>query len=201
MGDCELMLHLLDTVWLNTYVAQKIPTRFRSVLELDDLLQEIHLAAVESVSGFDESEPHAFERWLTSIAQRKLIDAIRIAKAIKRGGPPQPARTRDRQISPEVDLFHQLISPTDTPSGVFANHEEEAAVKFALTLLNPDRRKVVYLRFYEDRSYKQIAARMGRSTSAVGSLLYRALRQLRGLLRTAVREVNERERRAAQRDD
>ena len=103
MDKPELMLRLLDAVWLNNYVAQTIPARYMSVLQPDDVLQDIPLAAFESLSGFDSLAPRAFEPWLKSIAQPKLIDAIRIAKAVKRGGRLQPAPMQGRQESPATD--------------------------------------------------------------------------------------------------
>ena len=52
MDETELTLQLLDAAWLKTYVANKIPARYRSALHPDDVLQDIHVAAVESVSDF-----------------------------------------------------------------------------------------------------------------------------------------------------
>lgn len=201
MDKRELTLHLLDPDWLGAYVTQTIPARYISALEPDDVLQDILLAAFAGASDFVETGPGAFERWLKSIAQCKLIDAIRIAKAVKRGGGLQPALMRDRRESSRADLFHKLISPADTPSGVASTVEAEKAVNIALAGLQPDRKKAVHLRFFEDRSAEQIAAVMGRSTAAVRSLLYRALKDLRGLLLPAFQELNERQRRAAARDD
>ena len=201
MDKRELTLHLLEAEWLPTYVTQTIPARYMSALEPDDVLQGIYIAAFASVSAFVEIGPDAFQRWLKSIAQRKLIDAIRIAKAVKRGGRLRPALMPDGQESSGADLFHKLISPAETPSGVAAAVEAAKAVNIALAALHPDRRQAVHLRFFEDRSLKQIAAVMGKSNAAVRSLLYRALQDLRGLLLPAFRELNERQRRAAARDD
>ena len=47
-----------------------------------------------------------------------------------------------------------------------------------LEALPVDQREVVRLRFYEDQSFRDVAARMGRSEGAVKQLLRRALKAL-----------------------
>ena len=48
-----------------------------------------------------------------------------------------------------------------------------------LAALPPDQQRVVQLRFYEDRSFLDVAAQMGRSEGAVKQLLRRTLTTLR----------------------
>jgi len=48
-----------------------------------------------------------------------------------------------------------------------------------LATLPEDQRRVVWLRYYEDRSFGDVAARMDRSENAVKQLLRRALATVR----------------------
>ena len=65
-----------------------------------------------------------------------------------------------------------------TPSVSVARHEEEAWVRLALELLNPDDKEVLILRQWDKLSFKEIGERLGIEANAARMRTSRALRRL-----------------------
>lgn len=145
---------------LRKFVSRKIPHRFRSTISADDLLQEVWVAAYRTVSSFTPDGPNALDRWLTAIASSKLIDAMRAARAIKRGGDRDTLRNRRDRLTSLGELFARLQSPLKTPSSEFRAAEAAHAVSLSLNCLSDDRRRAVELQYVEGLPRKEIAARM-----------------------------------------
>jgi RNA polymerase sigma-70 factor, ECF subfamily len=72
-------------------------------------------------------------------------------------------------------------SPTDPASDDIAEAETRAMVHALIEQLPPDHRAVIMLRFADDLSVADVAARLGRSPDAVKQLQRRALAGLRAL--------------------
>ncbi len=195
MDTTEVLLRLLDVGWLPAYVARWIPRRFAAMVDTDDLMQDIFVAAYESKGGFHGDDPDAFECWLRGVADRILLEAIRTARTAQRGGNLQILLSQDRRRSSTTDLFQRLASNERTPSGVFSDEQAAKAVRIAVAGLQPDRRRVIEMFHFEGKSRKEIAAAMHTSKAAVGSLVYRATKDLRGLFRAARRHLDEAPRR------
>ena len=71
---------------LRSYVEEKIPERLRATISPDDVLQEVWLSANRTLATFRPDGPHAFDRWLLRIVNNRLLDALRAARTVKRGG-------------------------------------------------------------------------------------------------------------------
>lgn len=172
---------------LHNYVASKTPPRLRHIISPDDILQEVWVAAYRTISTFVPDAPDALDRWLTTIANSKLVDALRAARRLKRGGSQRLVRDAGGPLTSFSNLFARLRSPQQTPSSEFHAVETAHAVLISLNRLNDTRRRAIEMRFIEGLSHKEIAAKMGKSGAAVNSLLFHGLRQLRGMLGDAAR--------------
>jgi RNA polymerase sigma-70 factor (ECF subfamily) len=173
--------------WLRRYVHAKIPTRLSATVSADDILQEVWMAAYRTVSTFTPDGPNAVERWLVTIAKSKVVDAIRTARQLKRGGDRRQLRNAQRRLTSFSELFARIQSPQKTPSGEFGAIEVGHAVSIALNLLGEDRRQAIQLHYIEGLSHKEIAGEMGKTEAAVNSLVYNGLRELRSLLGDAAK--------------
>ena len=180
----ELVPHV---VRLRQYVQRQVPARLRSTISADDVLQEVWLAAYRTVSTFSPDGPGSVERWLRTIANSKLVDAIRWARRKKRGGDRRNIRDMQRRVSSLSNLFTLVQAPQKTPSSAFSTIENAHAISIALGYLPEDRRRAIYLRHIEGRSHKEIASDMERTEAAVNSLLHNGLRELRVLLGDAAK--------------
>lgn len=180
MTEFELLRFLEEREdYLHRYINRKIPARLDRILSTEDILQDTWVSAFRSLPQFKATEPDAFERWLTSIANHRLIDAIRTARRVKRGSKQRLTSTRKGASSSFLSLFGIVASPQPTPSAEFATTEAVRAVRQALEQLPKDRQQAVGLRYIEGRSIADIADAMHKTKSAVHSLLFHGLRQLR----------------------
>jgi RNA polymerase sigma factor (sigma-70 family) len=167
------------------YIEGKIPAKLRSLLAPDDILQDVWIAAFRAKSTFRGNREEDLDRWLMTITNRKLVDAFRIALAVKRGGRTPIVGEAQARRSSIVVLFARIASPQATPSRVTSTKEAVDAVGAALAGLSDDRGSAVRMRHLEGLSVPEIAKRMQRTIPAVHSLLFNGLRDLRSRLGSA----------------
>lgn len=172
---------------LRGYVEKKIPPKLRSTISPEDVLQEVWIGAFRGISGFRSDGPEAFDRWLATITNRRLLDVMKVALARKRGGrSPFTSERHNRQTS-VFDLFARVASPQTSPSRVNATREAVDAVQIALAALPDDRRRAIWMHHIEGCGIAEIAATMEKSRAAVASLLFHGRRQLRDRLGSAAK--------------
>ncbi|MBU0718204.1 MAG: sigma-70 family RNA polymerase sigma factor [Planctomycetes bacterium] len=172
---------------LHQRVRRRIPVRLQSTISPDDILQEVWIAAFRGVGSLRNTGPDSVDRWLSKIVQRRLLDAIRDARRIKRGGQDRFEQAGPRQTTSYVDLFTRVAGNQRTPSSEVATREAVHAVQIALGTLPPDYREAITLHHLDGCSCQELAEVMQKSHPAVHSLLYRGLRMLRQHLGTAGR--------------
>lgn len=172
---------------LHGYVERKIPSELRSRIPAEDVLQEVWVAVFRGIANFREDGPDAFDRWLTSITQSKVVDAIRRAGRLKRGGGHRFAHEAQRRTTSYLDLSARVSAEQRTPSSEDAAKEAVHAVQIALSTLPADYRCAITMHHIEGRSHAEVAEAMTRTRPAVNSLLYRGLHMLRKQLEPAGR--------------
>ena len=124
--------------------------------EAEDLTAHTFQQALAAIKRY-EDRGLPFSAWLLRIASNAVTDRAR--------------RARQVTVAPdELDLM-----PGESR---LENFERAFWLRTHLDALPVDQREVVRLRFYEDRSFRDVAARMGRSEGAVKQLLRRALKAL-----------------------
>ncbi|HEV3483894.1 MAG TPA: sigma-70 family RNA polymerase sigma factor [Vicinamibacterales bacterium] len=137
------------------FIAQRV--RDRSVAE--DLTAEVFRHALAAIGAF-EWRGVPFAAWLYRIAANEIADYV--AKS---------ARERDSIATGE-------------PSRDESELIEHRATLFRLVDELPvDQRRVIVMRFAEERSIREIAETLGRSEGAVKQLQWRALETLRSRMR------------------
>jgi RNA polymerase sigma-70 factor, ECF subfamily len=132
-----------------------IARRVRDRASAQDLTSEVFHHALE---GLDRYEPRGvpFIAWLLRIASNKLADHWqRLA--------------RERDISPPAESmepdYHEL--------------DRQAALFRAVNELPEDQRRVLEMRFLEQKSIRETAEGLSRSEGAIKQLQFRALENLR----------------------
>jgi RNA polymerase sigma-70 factor (ECF subfamily) len=147
----------------------------RARVELDDLVQEVHLRALQAPGGLPPPEERdaALYRFLTHLARHTVVDVARALRARKRAARVEPLARSDwsRAGVPESRLSDRGPGPATRA----AAHEDEERLQRAFAALAPDHRRVIGLRQLEGLSAAEAARRMGRSETAVHSLYRRAL--------------------------
>ena len=78
--------------------------------------------------------------------------------------------------------WRKTTAPLEAAAAVPAPQPEEGSLLAAVNLLPPQYGAVIYLHYYEGYSAQEIARMLGKTPSAVASLLHRGRRRLKTLL-------------------
>ncbi|MCO6436719.1 MAG: sigma-70 family RNA polymerase sigma factor [Phycisphaerae bacterium] len=167
---------------LRAYVERRIPAVFRALISPDDVLQETWTAAYRSAGRFEPIADGAIDRWIYRIAEQRLLLALRHLRRQKRGGNVGHVSGYVPDSS-YLDLFSRLSSPGRTPSSVAASQEAIRTMRSALDSLDEDQRRAVSLHHLEGLTRAEVAEVMDRTKPAVNGLIYRAMDELRKVLR------------------
>jgi RNA polymerase sigma-70 factor (ECF subfamily) len=153
----ELYENNFDRVY--AYVARRLGDRN----EAEDLTSEVFHQALAGLRRF-EWRGVPFAAWLFKIASNAIIDrSKRAAKA--------------REV-PAVFHLPSEVSPQEIESEI----EQRARLFQLVDRLPVDQRRVIGMRFAEEKSIREIAHEIGRSEGAVKQLQFRALQNLRAQL-------------------
>jgi len=160
---------------LAVLVRYKMGEELRSHLEVDDILQEVFLAAAQGLDRFNYQTPGSFMAWLSRIADHAIVDAARHENRKKRRpGELLPFRSESNPDGPE---------PPDlrTPSQVFAQQENMQVLLRKLDALPAEYREAILLAKFEGLTTGEISDRLGKSRETVALTLHRALKRFREL--------------------
>jgi RNA polymerase sigma-70 factor (ECF subfamily) len=137
------------------YVARRVKGR----AEVEDLTSEVFRRALAGLHRY-ESRGAPFSAWLLRIAANAVVDR---------------ARRAGRRAPTAVDL--ELSLEPSEPE--YLDAESRARLFRCVAELLPDQRRVIELRFAEERSIREIAGALGKTEGAVKQLQLRALAALR----------------------
>lgn len=168
---------------LRDYIAPRIPPALRRIISVEDILQEVWIDTFRALDGMELRGPDALDRWLKTLAQRKLVNAIKTARRLKRGGGHVISQHAGDRTSSLVDLFVRVASPERTPSSQVAMLEATSAMQIALAELPEETRQAIWLRFIEGHPAETVATMMNKSSASVRAIVFRGLRQLHERLR------------------
>jgi RNA polymerase sigma-70 factor, ECF subfamily len=142
--------------------------RVRNRAETEDLTAEVFRKALANLPRFKWTGA-PFAAWLFRIASNMIADR---AKRAAREGSAEPSLTigPGRRGQP---------GPTHTQHTELEECERRAQLFLMVDELAEDQRRVVLMRFAEEKSIAEIAGELGRSEGAVKQLQFRALGNLR----------------------
>ena len=158
---------------LAVLVYYKMSEELRGRVEVDDILQEVFLAAAQGLDRFTYRTPGSFMAWLSRIADHAIADAARHEGRRKRR-PEEllPFKSESNPSGPEpVDLR--------TPSQIFARQESIQILLRKLDSLPAEYREVILLTKFDGLTTVEVAERLGKSRESVALLLHRALKRFR----------------------
>jgi len=140
--------------------------------EAEDLTQDVFLAAIKSYGRFRGDS--SVYTWLYKI----MLNLFR-----KRRSRNRLLQWSFNNGDGQAEDFQVLFADTaDAPDEVAQRIERSRRIADVLKHLSAKHREVVLLRFYEDKSYREIADIVGCSEGTVKSRLHHALKQTGGRL-------------------
>jgi RNA polymerase sigma-70 factor (ECF subfamily) len=132
----------------------------------EDVTSAIFLAAAAGIGSVSGDGRQAHARWLYAVATNHCNAYIR-------------KHLRQRKL---FEKFQQQYPSPDNPAGA---GPDWTAVYAAIARLKPIEQTIITLRFFEDRSYDEIAAIINKRQAAVRVILHRGLKKLQKLLNAA----------------
>ncbi len=135
----------------------------------EDIFQETFVKAIVTIQQGRYTENGKFSAWLTRIAHNLVIDTFR--------------QERNENVvsndETEVDLFNNIKLSEDNIETIMVNEQVFKDVRRLVDMLPDNQREVVFMRYYQDLSFKEIAEITGVSiNTALGRMRY-ALMNLR----------------------
>ena len=138
------------------YIARRVRDRH----EAEDLTSEVFHQALASLPRF-EWRGVPFAAWLFRIAANAIIDRSKRA-------------AKEREVPASLDLAAE-VSPHEIEDEI----GQRARLFQLVDRLPADQRRVIGMRFAQEKSIREIAAELGRTEGAVKQLQFRALQNLR----------------------
>ena len=154
------------------YVARRLRDRDAT----EDLTSSVFQKALESLPRFTwRGVP--FRAWLLRIAANMIADKR------KRVGREQSVSEVDEETQTAAQI-NIMVNRADDPEQSLEEVEHAARLIFMVDQLPDDQRRVIQLRFGDEKSIREIAHELGRSEGAVKQLQFRGLENLRSRLGT-----------------
>lgn len=147
----ELYENNFDRVY--AYIARRVRHRH----EAEDLTSEVFHQALASLPRF-EWRGVPFAAWLFRIAANSIIDRSKRA-------------AKEQEIFPTTELISEQADIEEI--------DQRARLFQLVDRLPTNQRRVIAMRFADDKSIREIAQELGRSEGAVKQLQFRALQNLR----------------------
>jgi RNA polymerase sigma factor (sigma-70 family) len=151
-------------------VARFVAGRVRDSGRAEDVVQEVFLSALRRMRATDAEI--SFRPWIFEIAKNATIDHFRRA-----------SRTEEVSIH-----GHETMRPSDQlrlvavaharPENAMLHKERFEQLQTSFASLSPSHHRVLVLREFEGRSYREIAQELDMTRPAVESALFRARRRL-----------------------
>ena len=151
------------------YVAR----RTRNRVEAEDVTAEVFRKALEHLPRFKWTGA-PFAAWLFRIASNLIADrAKQAAREGKIAGLEEAGRGGSSRVGQGIDQAQQTE----------LEDAERLAKLFRMVYeLGEDQKRVLVMRFAEEKSIREIAGELGRSEGAIKQLQFRALKDLRARL-------------------
>jgi RNA polymerase sigma-70 factor (ECF subfamily) len=180
-GSNEEIGRLLDScrTYLLSIANQEMTSRGQPKVTASDVVQETFLEAHRDFASFAGSSVEKLRGWLRQMLLHNIEDSYRrYVGSAKR----QASREADLTASANWRTLNQAVGRDPTPSRVVRDRERDAQLEQAIAMLPDDYRAVILMRYREDASFEDIAARMNRSVDAVRKLWLRGVKRLQEIL-------------------
>lgn len=128
--------------------------------DADDLLQETFIKVYINLHRYSTS--YTFGQWVYTIARNTFIDFVR----------------RRQEDLPIDDRFTSPVSSAPTPEESVINLQQRTQIEHYLERLTPRYRQLILMRFFEEYSYEEIAAKLSLPLGTVKTQIHRAREQM-----------------------
>lgn len=184
VGDREALAAFIEArqAQLLAFIEKRMSAKLRSKVEPEDVLQELTVAALNSLGDIELGDRDPFS-WLCQQAERRIIDTHRHHfGAQKRAAHSEVGIHTPTGGSEDGEIADLLSASMTSASHAFSRQQKEFHMLEALERLPEDAREALRLRYIEGLPSKEIAERLGKSDGATRVLLSRSLNKLQEML-------------------
>lgn len=134
--------------------------RLGGTTDADDLLQETFIKVYINLGRYNPD--YTFGQWVYTIARNTFIDFVR----------------RRQDDLPIDERFAAPASNAPTPEESVINLQQRSQIEHYLERLAPRYRQLILMRFFEEYSYEEIAAKLSLPLGTVKTQIHRAREQM-----------------------
>ena len=156
--------YLLDRYWNDVYGFQLKKTK--NEYEAEDITIQTFSKAFNKIDTFDED--YSFSTWLIAISKNIHIDQLRKKKS----------SIRSRTSMEHEDQVYEIADETPSIEDRIIKKQNLDQLLADIKLLKPHYQEVINLRFFQEKSYKEIAAALDEPMNNVKVKLLRAKKLL-----------------------
>lgn len=140
--------------------------------DVEDLLQEVFIKVFKNLNGYNEK--FSFSSWIYKIAHNEAISFWRKTKT-------RP-KVIDVDMELDLDIVENLASELNLEKE-FAQKETSGMVREALERgLKANYKEVLVLRYFEDKSYEEMADILQKPMGTIAALVNRAKGKLKAVI-------------------
>lgn len=144
-------------------VFQYVCTFLHDRAAAEEVVADTMLAVWRGAGSF--SHASRISTWIFGIARHKALDAVR--------------RNVRRQQDTDLDSAADLVHPDTSPIDQIQRDQVAVMIQKAMNRLSQDHREILYLVFYEELPYENIAVFLGIPVNTVKTRVFYAKQQLK----------------------
>lgn len=156
--------YLLDTFWGEVFTFQL--KRTKNEYDAEEITIQTFSKAFDKLASFDEN--YAFKTWLITISKNIHIDLIRKKNASIRG------KTEDET----ADKVQRIADETPSIEDSLINEQHLAQLLSDIKQLKPHYQEVINLRYFQEKTYKEISIELDEPLNNIKVKLLRAKKLL-----------------------
>ncbi|WP_296006378.1 RNA polymerase sigma factor [uncultured Alistipes sp.] len=153
-GDNTAFEYLFDRY--HEAIRRLFMQRMGGARDVDDLLQETFVKVYVNLHRYNAA--YTFGQWVYTIARNTFVDYVR----------------RRQDDLPIDERFAAPASSAPTPEESVINGQQRRQLENYLERLSPRYRKLIEMRFFEEYSYEEIAAKLDLPLGTVKTQIHRA---------------------------
>ncbi|MDT0648738.1 RNA polymerase sigma factor [Autumnicola edwardsiae] len=163
-GSQAAFNYLMDTFWNDVYGFQLKKTR--NEYEAEDISIQTFSKAFNKIDTFDEN--YSFSTWLIAISKNIHVDLIRKKKS----------SIRSKTSTHDEDKVYAIADETPSIEDKLISEQNLAQLLRDIKELKPHYQQVINLRYFQEKSYKEIAESLDEPMNNVKIKLLRARKLL-----------------------
>lgn len=156
--------YLLDKFWNDVYGFQLKRTQNEN--DAEDITIQTFSRAFDKIDSFDPD--YSFKTWLFTISKNLHVDLIR----------KKNASIRSRTTDEEDERVHKIADDAPSIEDTLITEQNLAQLLRDIKKLQPHYQQVIHLRYFQEMSYKEIAASLQEPMNNVKVKLLRAKKLL-----------------------